>query len=253
MRQAAVAGTFYPGGREELRKLVGSLLKPAKGGKKAVAGVAPHAGLVYSGKTAAFTWKNVDLTKTIVLVGPDHTGMGAGRTCVYASGEWETPLGQSVVDSGVGKALAKEFTGNAEAHGLEHSLEVQLPFLQSLAPNAKIVPVMMGDQSIEAARGLAAALAKHDVTVVASSDYSHYVPPAKARSDDAYAIEALCALDIDGFYERIQDRGVSACGYGPQACAALFAKAKGAKKGVLLDYSTSPGAQVVGYASIIFV
>ncbi len=253
MRAPAVAGQFYPADSKELNALLDTLFMGSEKEHNAIAGVTPHAGLVYSGSTAAQTWNNVDLSKTIVLVGPDHTGKGQGETCVDTSDAWETPLGSVGVDVPIAKALASEFSDNGEAHSDEHSLEVQLPLIQRIAPKARIVPVMMGDQSLGSSQKLAAALAKHDVTVVASSDYSHYVTPHKAKENDGYAIEALCKLDVNGFYSRILEMDITTCGYGPQAVAALYAKEKGATKGVLLEYSTSPGDRVVGYASIVFL
>ncbi len=253
LRAPAAAGQFYPENKEELNALLDTLFMGSEKEHNAIAGVTPHAGLMYSGSTAAQTWNNVDVSKTIVLVGPDHTGASQGETCVDTSDAWKTPLGIVPVDVPLAKALAGEFTDNGRAHSGEHSLEVQLPLIQRVAPEARIVPIMMGDQSLGSSQKLAAALAKRDVTVVASSDYSHYVSPHKAKEDDNYAIEALCKLDVDGFYSRILEMDITSCGYGPQAVAALYAKEKGATRGLMLDYSTSPGDRVVGYASIVFL
>lgn len=257
MREPAVAGMFYPGDSGELDREVESFLSAAEPRYKTIAGVAPHAGYEYSGRTAAWTYTNLAEKETIVLIGPDHTGAALGETCVYFDGDWKTPLGDVGIDRVVAAELEDVGTLNKSAHSGEHSIEVQLPFIQKQFPGAKIVPIMMGDQTQSVAVQLGKRLARLDCAVVASSDFSHYVPVARAKADDGYAIEALKKLDVSGFYERVMERRLSACGVGPIAAAATFARESGCTKGMLLNYSTSSdvtGDSVcVGYASLVFL
>jgi len=257
MREPAVAGMFYPRDRKELDTLVTKFLAPTQPRYKALAGVAPHAGYEYSGATAAWTYANLAPKQTIVVIGPDHTGSSLGDTCIYSDGAWKTPLGNVGVDRALAEELRSVGVANNGAHNGEHSVEVQLPFIQKKFPGAKILPIMMGDQNKDVAIALGEALAGQECAVVASSDFSHYVPVDKAEEDDNYCIAALKKLDVEGFYERAMDRQLSACGIGPIAAAAAFAKKKGAKAGILLHYSTSADVtgddECVGYASIVFV
>ncbi|MBN3037535.1 MAG: AmmeMemoRadiSam system protein B [Candidatus Diapherotrites archaeon] len=251
-REPVAAGAFYPLLKEELRREVKQLLDAAKQeAMQCDAGVAPHAGYAYSGLVAAHTFKALKEAGTYVLIGPDHTGYGKGRTCVYAEGSWSTPLGEVRVDEDMAKRLlSKGFAQNEEAHAAEHSIEVQLPFLQVLHTKASIVPIMMGDQALEEARRLGNALRGENCVVLASSDFSHYVPYEQAVKQDMAAIKSL--PDDEAFYKAI-DAGVSACGFGPIAAVNAFARPA---KPRLLKYATSGDVTgdkaVVGYASIVY-
>lgn len=257
MREPAVAGMFYPGNSSELDSEIDRFFSNTESKHKAIAGVAPHAGHTYSGQTAAWTYANLAEKATIVFVGPDHTGASLGDTCIYFDGGWKTPLGTVEIDHGIAESLQEVGVLNKGAHSGEHSIEVQLPFVQKRFPNAKIVPIMLGDQNKDVAIALGKKLAEFDCTVIASSDFSHYVPVEKAEEEDLYAIGSLKRLDVDDFYARVIEKQLSACGVGPIAAATTFAKEKGAKKGVLLDYSTSADVtgdeQCVGYASVVFL
>ncbi len=257
MREPAVAGLFYPKDSNELQNTVGNFFSNTDARFKAIAGVAPHAGYKYSGQITAQTYANLAEAKTIVVLGPDHTGSSLGHTCIYFDGNWKTPLGEIQVDH----MLAEELRGigqlNASAHNGEHAIEVHVPFIQKQFPNSKIVPIMMGDQNQDVAVELGKKLAELDCVVVASSDFSHYIPAQKAEHDDLHAIGALKRLDVNDFYERVIELQLSACGIGPIATAATFAKQKGATKGMLLDYTTSAELtgedECVGYASLVFL
>ena len=249
-RKPVVAGQFYPEEKVELAKMIKGFA--ANGTHQGIAGVCPHAGYVYSGRLAANTIANLVDAETYVIVGPDHTGASFGQTCVFVEGEWETPLGTIKVDKRKARQLAEKFTQNEEAHAQEHSIEVQLPILQHIKGNVKIIPVMLGDQTQQNAISLGNALRELKCPVIASSDFSHYVPDNVARENDIYVIEEIMGSNIDGFYSRVEERGVTACGCGCIAAAMRFAD----KNGMLLDYATSGDATgespVVGYASIIF-
>ncbi len=248
---------FYPSDPTELDREVSQFFSNTKQQHHAIAGFAPHAGYKYSGQTAAWTYANMSAADTIVLIGPDHTGSSLGDTCIYFDGGWKTPLGTVGINYAIAEGLQDIGVLNKAAHNGEHSIEVQLPFIQKRFPKAKVVPIMMGDQNKDIAVAIGKKLSEFDCVVVASSDMSHYVPVEKAEEDDLYAIGALRRIDVDGFYERAIERQLSACGIGPIAAAATFAKGKGAKRGVLLDYSTSADItgedQCVGYASMVFV
>jgi AmmeMemoRadiSam system protein B len=252
-----VAGIFYPGEPSHLEQLLEGYFRRGGDGRDARGIVSPHAGYVYSGKTAARAFAAIPAAfeGTFLVIGPSHRGF---LTCASAV-PWETPLGMVETDT--------EFLDNLDievdeiSHRDEHSLEVQMPFIKYRFPRARVVPVMMGDQDPASAEQLAGKIGEavhrtgRDVRIVASSDFSHYVPEAVARKDDLAAIAALADLDTAGFYRKVRDLGVSACGYGPIAAMVQAAKILGATRAELLEYTTSGDVtgdrdQVVGYAAI---
>lgn len=262
VRTPAVSGMFYPGEPHHLEQLLERFFLGAEKAEVSdpYAIVAPHAGYVYSGAVAgrAYATLPADFDGTIVVVGPSHGGY---PTC--ASGiPWETPLG--VVDTDTALVAALGIPTNESYMRDEHSLEVQMPFIKYRCPRARIAPVMMGLQDLGSAAVLGELIVRaidetgREVRVVASSDFSHYVPDRVARSQDLYAIEALADLDLERFYGRIAERHVTACGYGPIATACTAAEAMGAKHARLLRYATSGDAtgdtsSVVGYAALAVV
>ena len=257
VRTCSVAGQFYPRDPHHLEQLVAGYLK-ARSPIEGIRGiVAPHAGYPYSGAVAgeAFSALDPDFAGTFVVIGPSHRGH---LTCASAI-PWETPVGIIDVDAGFVQGLGIEV--DEFSHRGEHSLEVQMPFIKHRFPRARIAPVMMGDQSLRSAADLAGRIGRaqrrtgREIRIVASSDFSHYVPEEVARRDDLYAIEALRTVDTDEFYRRIEEGRVSACGYGPIAALCLAAREMGATRGELLAYRTSGDVtgdheQVVGYAAI---
>ncbi len=267
-RNPAVAGTFYPSDPGELREMLKWFEANAKVPDiKPASGISPHAGYVYSGLVAAHTYLAIRNAKpeVVAIVGPDHVGLASalGETAIYPDGEWKTPLGSLKVNSEIARVLEKKVTnGNLDpdAHTMEHSIEVQLPFIQYFLGSPEIVPIMLGDQSLEIARSVATALndvLPRDAVVIASSDMSHYVPVETARENDIYALKAIESMDEVEFYKRIAERNVSACGYGAIAVAEIFAKLRNAKKGMILKYATSSDVTndpvCVGYASVVFI
>ncbi len=257
VRTCSVAGMFYPRDPHHLEQLVASYLKVRQPVEGIRGIVSPHAGYPYSGAVAgeAFSALDPDFSGTFVVIGPSHRGY---LTCASAI-PWETPVGIVDVDTGFVEEL--EIEVDEFSHQGEHSLEVQMPFIKFRFPRARVAPVMMGDQSLRSAAELAGKIGKarkrtgREIRIVASSDFSHYVPEEVARRDDLYAIKALENLDTDEFYRRVEERGVSACGYGPIATLCLAGKEMGASHGELLTYRTSGDVtgdleQVVGYAAI---
>lgn len=267
-REPAVAGQFYSFDRQslenEIEKAFAISGKPTKckNTDRILAAVCPHAGYMYSGSVAAYSYKALKedrMPKTFVILGPNHGGMGPGVS-IYPSGEWETPLGTVPIDAELaGRLSGGKFVLDDQAHIYEHSVEVQLPFLQYAFKDFKIVPVCIMDQKLSVMKELGKKLA--DVLddrqiVIASTDFSHYIPNDEAYSRDFKAINAITSLDEDKLFEEIDKYDISMCGYGGVAAAMVYSKLKGAKKGELLKYMTSGDvtgdkSAVVGYGSLV--
>jgi hypothetical protein len=251
---------FYPREPSHLEQLLEKFFAGIKPEGDPLGIVSPHAGYIYSGQVAATAFGAIPqaFSGTFVVIGPSHRGY---INCVSEM-PWETPLG--VVDTDDEFVRTLDIETDELSHRDEHSLEVQMPFIKYRFPRARIAPVMMGQQDYASAMRLAekirhaVRLTKRDVRIIASSDFSHYVPAEKARLDDLWAIEPLVTLDTNEFYRRIAERRVTACGYGPitvmvSACAGL-----GAKAAKLIRYATSgdvtgDNKEVVGYASIAVI
>ncbi|MDD1717898.1 MAG: AmmeMemoRadiSam system protein B [Methanoregulaceae archaeon] len=257
VRSTAVAGMFYPGEPSHLEQLLSRFFQNRHDSGDAPGIVAPHAGYVYSGEVASIAYAAIpsSFSGTFVVLGPSHRGYS---TCSSAA-DWETPLGIVDNDRDFVRALGIEV--DEASHEEEHSIEVQLPFIKYRFPRARFAPVMMGFQDEQNAEEVSGRIQQavlstgRDVRVVASSDFSHYVPAEVARENDLYAIEALKTLDHALFYRRVAERGVSACGVGPIAAMLMVCRSRGARAAELLRYSTSGDvtgevAQVVGYAAV---
>jgi AmmeMemoRadiSam system protein B len=260
MRTCAVAGMFYPREPSHLEQLLEKFFAGTGPEENPRGIVSPHAGYVYSGQVAATAFGAIpaDFSGTFVVIGPSHRGY---ITCVSEM-PWETPLG--VIDTDDEFVRSLDIETDELSHRDEHSLEVQMPFIKYRFPRARIAPVMMGQQDYASAIRLAEKIrhavrqTNRDVRIVASSDFSHYVPQEKARSDDLWAIEPLLALDTKEFYRRIAERRVTACGYGPITAMAEASTKLGAKAAKLIRYATSgdvtgDNKEVVGYASIAVI
>lgn len=274
IRTPAVAGMFYPNEKKELKKLIkdcfvhsfgpGSI--PPSNNKKKIFGViCPHAGYTYSGPIACNSFYEIssDLPELFIIIGPNHWGVGS-NVATMIDCKWQTPLGEVEVDSEVAEEISKimhVIEIDNFSHSREHSLEVQIPILQEITTNFKIVPIVLINQSKEIAIQVGSAVAKiarkKKVMIIGSSDFTHYEPNAFAHEQDAALIEMILKLDVDGFYDVLQERDVSACGYGAIASTMIACKEVGATKGELLKYATSGDiagdmSSVVGYGSIIF-
>lgn len=263
IRRATVAGYFYPARREELESEVRSLLG-AKMDEAVLVAVCPHAGYVYSGMVAGAVYSRLRIPRYVVILCPNHTGMGK-RTAIMSQGLWETPLGTIPVNqelAGRIKAGTDLVEEDAEAHLAEHSLEVQLPFLQVLRDDLELVPICLSHLSYPACEeiGLAVARAVRDfkerVLIIASTDMTHYEPHEVASKKDKRAIDKIIGLDPEGLYNTVRNERISMCGYIPTTTALAAAMELGASKAELVLYRTSGDAsgdydQVVGYAGII--
>jgi AmmeMemoRadiSam system protein B len=193
--------------------------------------------------------------KSFIVLGPNHTGMGTGLA--ISSQDFATPLGVARIDKELAKALRRDLVDeDDEAHRQEHSIEVQLPFIQYISQDFSFVPVCMGFQDIDSAisvgNTISAAIKGRDVVVIASTDFSHYVTPNVARKKDGMALEAIKAMDPKALYDVVRDQDISMCGYGP--VMAMMTACKGGKATVL-KYGNSgdvhPMREVVGYASVV--
>jgi len=287
VRRPAVSGQFYEGDKDSLidrieecfldERGVGSLPKISKGEKKVIGVIVPHAGFIYSGAIAAHSYDFIaknNFADTFILIGPNHTGMGSGVS-IMSEGIWQTPLGKIPINEKIGKELVTGIIDKDEtAHMHEHSLEVQLPFLQYCGKDLDFdfVPICMAMQDFETAEEVGIAISdaiktsEGNVVIVASSDFSHAgfnyssMPPPDMRVDeyaekqDKLAIEKILKMDPVGLIDTVYANNITMCGYGPVASMLVAAKILGAKNVELLKYGTSyevqPSTSCVGYGAI---
>jgi MEMO1 family protein len=264
VRRPAVAGYFYPKKTEELRALVKGMVDPQAGREKALAVVSPHAGLVYSGGVAGAVFSSVEIPGLVIILGPSHRGI-RGVFGIMSQGAWQTPLGEVPVAAEVARSIRERsplVQEDAGGHAAEHSLEVQLPFLQYLKKDFSIVPVCISAAADYAdLESLAGALAdsirqsQREALLVASTDMSHYVSQETARRLDFLAIDRILALDARGLYDVVQQENISMCGFQPTTAVILAAKKLGARTAELVRYQTSGDVagdydRVVGYAGL---
>jgi len=269
MRYPAVAGQFYAGSKELLSKQVeecfthplgpGSVPELNENGEHTIHGcVSPHAGFMFSGPVAAHVFAALaqdGFPETVVVLGPNHHGRGSG--VAMTTHDFETPFGIMEVDQELAAAIHKGLIDDdIISHRREHSIEVQLPFIQYLAPSTKFVPVCMLMQDYKAAAEvgqiIGEAIEGHDAVVIASTDFSHYVSPKAAKEKDTLAIDQILDLNPKGLEETVRKNRITMCGYGP---VMAMLEAVGGSGAELLKYATSgdvrPMAEVVGYAGIV--
>jgi AmmeMemoRadiSam system protein B len=279
IRRPQVASQFYEGDAEALKAQISSCFLHRLGPKKLpqtnflnhprniVGLISPHAGYMYSGPVAAHSFYELALDgkpDTVVLLGPNHTGYGSTLS-IMREGAWRTPLGDVEVDSAVADAILQETSlvdVDELAHRFEHSIEVQLPFLQFLYGNAfKIVPLCFQlddyDSVREVGSALTEALVDTNTVVIASSDMTHYQPAKVAAAKDQAALKAVVDMDAKRFYETIQTQHISACGFAPITSLLTYVNGVGAKEAKLLSYHnsgdiTGDHSSVVGYAAVSF-
>lgn len=272
IRRPAVAGQFYPAASTELTRQIeecfvhdlgpGDLPEVHDSGPREILGtVSPHAGYVFSGATAAHGYAALardGRPGVVVVIGLNH-GRGGMRSAVQTSGAWETPLGQAQIDEAAAGAIADalpDFARGAEVFAAEHSIEVQVPFLQYLYEESLLfVPLMMAEHDIASARAVgeavSGALEDRDAVIVASTDMTHYQSAETARQQDEVLIERIEELDAEGLISDRDSRGISMCGVGPVAAMIIATTALGAGSVESLAYSNSgdvmPGREVVAY------
>ncbi len=265
IRGCAVSGAFYPSDSARLTSALSDFFsnaKPKRKNKTSVI-VAPHAGYIYSGRTAAYSYSALANAESFVILCPNHTGLGAAIS-ISSHSQWNTPLGNLRVDEKFANMLASALAVEREdlAHLQEHAIEVQLPFIMRKFGNkVKIIPICLATDSFDSLIKVGQAISeiqaktKRKICVIASSDFSHFIPLESAEERDFEAIGKIKNLDMSGFYNLVHKKRLSICGYGAIIAAMAYARERGMKRADLLHYSTSADAtrdrsSVVGYAAI---
>ena len=264
VRSPAVAGMFYDARPDRLEQDVRRYLASDASAESSFGAIVPHAGYVYSGPVAGAVYARVRIPATTVVLCPNHTGRGA-PAALDPSDAWRTPLGDVAVDRRMSerlRALAPSLEPDAEAHRREHSLEVQLPFLQVLRADTRLVAICLGEPDVEVCREVGTALATlraeeaEPPLLLASSDMNHYESRAIGRRKDDLALDRIANLDADGLFRTVVEEGITMCGFLP-ATALLFAArvagVAGARVVARRDSGDKPGdtSSVVGYAGVV--
>jgi AmmeMemoRadiSam system protein B len=266
LRLPAVAGRFYPDNPEELAALVHELAVPPPHAvpQSFRACLVPHAGYVFSGHVAGAVFSRIAWPRKIIILGVRHFPRGQSLA-ILSAGAWRTPLGDAPLDEALAVALKNEcpiLREDPVAHSAEHSLEVQLPFLQVLSPGFSFVPVAVGtvrfDDLVIVGEALARVLAANpSVLLLTTSDLNHYEDDATTRLKDKKAIDQVLALDARGLYDVCRNDDISMCGLGPTVAMLTALRTLGVKRADLVRYATSADisghtSKVVGYAGFVF-
>jgi MEMO1 family protein len=265
IRAPAVSGSFYPSDAKELSGLVANYA-PAGAAKIAARGcVVPHAGWMYSGHVAGAVYAALEIPARCILLGPRHFPRGEAMA-ILTLGSWRTPLGEARIDSELAGELRRAYPRlreDAVAHEREHSLEVQIPFLQQLRPDFQFVPVVLAADRYPVLEELGHAVAKvaaahpaEHILLIASTDMNHYESDAITRAKDERAIAKILTLDPRGLYDTVRGEGITMCGYAATTAMLVAMRDLGAKDAELVRYATSGDVtgereEVVGYAGLI--
>jgi len=265
IRQPAVAGQFYPSIADELQAQVSGFIKSDAAESGVIGAVMPHAGYVYSGSVAGETASRLTIPETVIILGPNHTGLGPSVS-VFPEGKWSMPFGNVPIAKGLAGAIIDRIglaEGDELAHIREHSIEVQLPFLHYQSKGAiQFVPITLSALSTADCRDVGESLAcvieetDKDILLIASSDMTHYESHQSATTKDAEAIERILDLDPEGLIKTVYSRKITMCGIIPTAVMLYAARSLGATGARLVRYTTSGETsgdydQVVGYAGIV--
>ncbi|OIO38941.1 MAG: AmmeMemoRadiSam system protein B [Candidatus Omnitrophica bacterium CG1_02_49_10] len=268
VRGPVVAGSFYPADAEDLKDELRAFCERESPLRKYRAAVMPHAGYIYSGAVAGKTLSRVKLddVATFLILGPNHTGLGA-KFSVFPDGRWLTPLGEVGINSKFKDMIldaSSDFEEDEKAHCREHSIEVEIPFIQFIKNKSPfdIVAISISHDSpqsyVRLGRALSEAISGYGkkVFIIASSDMTHYEPRSSASEKDSAAIEKIIGLDVMGLAEVVTKKRISMCGYGPVMTAMACCKRLGAEKAELVAYKTSGDVSgdhesVVGYAGVL--
>lgn len=267
LRLPAVAGRFYPSDPSELTAVIRQYAKPEPGVApvKVKACLVPHAGYMFSGHVAGAVFGKIALPPKIIILGVRHFPRGKSAA-ILTQGAWRTPLGDAPIDEKLAQSIRAACPLLAEdevAHSVEHSLEVQVPFLQVLAPNFSFAPIALGtirfEDLVSVGEGLGRVLASapEEVLLLTTSDLNHYEDDATTRAKDAKALDRLLSLDARGLYDVCRNEEISMCGLGPAVAMLTAVHAIGAAQADLVRYATSGDitadrSSVVGYAGMIF-
>ncbi|MCD6326890.1 AmmeMemoRadiSam system protein B [bacterium] len=264
IRRPVVAGKFYEAHRLDLEREVASYMGDCEERARAKAIISPHAGFPCSGPVAGKLYSRIRRYETYVILGPNHRGFSP-LAAVYPDGAWSMPMGEALIDSELASTIvAKSSTATSDElpHQAEHSIEVQLPFIQRMGGDMSIVPICVGHMDFLIAealgRDIAAAIAESekDVLLVASTDMSHYIPHQDAVRTDRLAIHMMLELDARGLYDVVRHNKISMCGMISTVITIVAANVLGASSASLVSYMTSGEtcggkAEVVGYAGVL--
>jgi hypothetical protein len=268
-RYPAVSGRFYPSKSHLLIKELTRCITQSPENKfskkiRATGIISPHAGLTYCGEVAAAVYSNIEIPDTIILLGPNHTGVGE-QVSIMSEGAWQMPLGTIEIDHELADAIcqiAVTAKKDNKAHQKEHSIETQLPFLQFYRDNFKIVPICLMPLGIDKCEELSHAIINaveklgRSVLIVASSDMTHYETHENASKKDKDALDQILRLDARGLFNTVHEKNISMCGVNPTVIMLMCARKIGAKEALLAKYMTSGEVSgnmdhVVGYAGVI--
>jgi len=263
-RRPVYADRFYPGDPKELMAMVDSFIikVPPEDKKDVILIMLPHAGYVFSGRTAGKTISYANIKKNVILLGPNHTGIGTNFS-LWHEGIWEIPGGYLKINEDLAKELLEnieELNPDFSGHLQEHSLEVIIPFLWKIDPEIKIVPISIMERRVEklikVGELIADIVKEYHVTFVVSSDMSHFISHNRAKALDKIAIDEILKIDPKGLFTTVTQNNISMCGILPMTVGLSAAKKLGAKQGELIDYTTSGDItgdfeRVVGYAGVL--
>lgn len=264
IRQPAVAGQFYPGSAQPLQQELKRLIPAVEHKQPAIGVISPHAGYIYSGSAAGKLLAGVEIPGTVIILGPNHRGSGALAALSPDDG-WQTPLGVVPINKRLAGLIQQQIPAvqeDAAAHRFEHSLEVQVPFLQYLRPDLSIVPICLGFGDYPGCELLGKALAAairefgEPVLILASSDMTHYESAEAAKQKDTLALQRALAFDAKGLVEVCRSQRITMCGVIPAAVMLIAAKELGATQAELVAYThsgqvTGDEREVVAYASVV--
>ncbi len=263
IRCPAVSGQFYSSNPVTLRDDIKGFIRTGINREKVIGLIAPHAGYMYSGAVAGSAYSTIQIPDTVIILGPNHHGFGA-RVAIFPHGEWITPLGSTRINDDLAQLIIRnsmQIEVDSAAHRYEHSLEVQLPFLQYINPEVSVVPICIGPCIYEECRNLGIGIAKaileygKDALIVASSDMTHYESALKAKEKDQLALREIMALNPEGLLKTCIKENISMCGVIPATIMIVAALELGANRASLVKYSTSgditgDNEQVVAYAAV---
>jgi len=263
VRHPVVAGAFYPGGKMQLEQELAEMIQPIEPRRSVIGLISPHAGYIYSGFCAGKGFGQIIIPDTVIIIGVNHHGIGQPYA-VDGHDAWHTPLGRVEIDSGLRDRLTKDseiFVVDSSAGSREHSLEVQVPFIQYINPGAKILPITISSVNIstliKGGREIAALINEFkNILMVASTDMSHYISAERAKLQDQKAIHKILQMDPEGLFNVVASERISMCGVSPTTMMLAAALCCNAQKSEIIDYTHSgvvsgDNDQVVGYLSMV--
>lgn len=264
LREPAVAGMFYEKDVPALKKHISKYIVERKEKYKAKAIVVPHAGYIYSGSVAGAVYSSIEIPDLIIILGPNHTGAGKPIS-VMTDGIWRTPLGDIKINEPIANEIIKKCSvasKDIHAHLKEHSIEVQLPFLQYIKKSFSFIPIVLGDYNINNLQNLSDVVAQvvkdKEVLLIASTDLTHYEDAESAKEKDTLVLKSIETLDEENMLKEVEDKDISMCGWMPTYVVIRAAKKLGAQKGIIIKYMNSGEVsgdynQVVGYGGAVLI